>query len=143
MKKVMIIGRSGSGKTTLIHNILYGKSNAKKTQSIERLHNLIDTPGEYIENPRLYRAILLTSYDVDSVVLVIDSEEDSSIFPPEFASAFNREVIGVVTKIDKKKEFCRAVEFLKKAGVKKIYYTSSKDLTTIEELKNYLLEEGV
>lgn len=139
----MIIGRSGSGKTTLIHNILYGKSNAKKTQSIERLHNLIDTPGEYIENPRLYRAILLTSYDVDSVVLVIDSEEDSSIFPPEFASAFNREVIGVVTKIDKKKDFCRAVKFLEKAGVKKIYYTSSKDLTTIEELKNYLLEEGV
>lgn len=86
---------------------------------------------------------MLTSYDVDSVVLVIDSEEDSSIFPPEFASAFNREVIGVVTKIDKKKEFCRAVEFLEKAGVKKIYYTSSKDLTTIEELKNYLLEEGV
>lgn len=101
----MIIGRSGSGKTTLIHNILYGKSNAKKTQSIERLHNLIDTPGEYIENPRLYRAILLTSYDVDSVVLVIDSEEDSSIFPPEFASAFNREVIGVVTKIDKRRIF--------------------------------------
>lgn len=119
MKKVMIIGRSGSGKTTLIHNILYGKSNAKKTQSIERLHNLIDTPGEYIENPRLYRAILLTSYDVDSVVLVIDSEEDSSIFPPEFASAFNREVIGVVTKIDKKKDFVEQWNFLKKQELRK------------------------
>lgn len=139
MKKVMIIGRSGSGKTTLIHNLLYGRSDAKKTQSIERLNNLIDTPGEYIENPSLYRAILLTSYDADIVVMVADAQETSSIFPPEFASAFNREVIGVITKIDKTTNFSRAEYFLKKAGAKKIFYTSSEDISTVEELKNYLI----
>lgn len=136
----MLIGRSGSGKTSLIQNLIYGENDAKKTQSIERMGNLIDTPGEYIENPRLYRAILLTSYDVDTVILVMDCEEHSSIFPPEFASAFNRQVIGVITKTDKKIGEDKAREFLEKAGAEKIFAISNKDLDSLDELKKFLAE---
>lgn len=138
MKKFMVIGRSGSGKTTLIQNLLYGEEDVHKTQSIERMENLIDTPGEYIENPRLYRAVLLTSYDVDTVILVMDCEEHSSIFPPEFASVFNREVIGVVTKMDKPAGGERARAFLEKAGAEKIFYTSCKAPSNLEELKKFI-----
>lgn len=143
MKKIMFIGKTTCGKTTLAEKLLFGNTTSRKTQAIERLQNIVDTPGEYIENPRLYRGILITSYDMDSVAMVQDVTDENSLFPPEFATAFNREVVGIITKMDLKtmdRQEEIAEEILKKAGAKKIFKVSVYDDNSLSDIKKYIFE---
>lgn len=142
MKKMMLIGRTDSGKTTLADVLQKGYSDARKTQSIERIGMVVDTPGEFVENRRLYRALLITSYDTDVVAMVMDATENHTLFPPNFAIAFNREVIGIVTKVDKDANTDYAVSSLKKAGAEKVFIVSAVSGEGLEELKSYLACEG-
>lgn len=141
MKRMMLIGRTDSGKTTLADVLKKGYSNARKTQSIETIGTVVDTPGEFVENRRLYRALLVTSYDTDVVAMVMDATENHTLFPPNFAIAFNREVIGIVTKVDKDVEADYAVSCLEKAGAKRIFIVSALSGEGLEELKSYLEDE--
>lgn len=137
----MLVGKTTAGKTTLIQHLLYGESSYKKTQSIEFLENFIDTPGEYIELPTMYHALLITSYEAQVILFLIDSHEESSVFPPNFANAFNRKVIGVVTKLDKEGgDYKRAEDQLLKAGVERVFPINYDKPETVEALKNYLIE---
>lgn len=142
MKKVMLIGRTESGKTTLAEVIEKGQAESRKTQSIQRVGRMFDTPGEFVENRRLYRALLITSYDVDVVAMVMAAEESQTLFPPSFAQAFNREVIGIVTKIDQESNTSYAEESLRKAGATRIFKTSAVTGQGLMELKGYLTCEG-
>lgn len=135
---VMVIGTTGAGKTTLIQHLLYGKAHYKKTQSVEYIKNFIDTPGEYIELPHFYRAIIVTSYDADKIVFVQAANEQNSIFPPNFASLFTKEVIGVVTKIDMGGDLERAKKHLTQAGAGAIFVVDYNDETTLTKLEEYL-----
>lgn len=141
MKKIMLVGRTHSGKTTLAENLTYGNALSKKTQSVERVGNFIDTPGEFVEIPHLYRGLLVSSYDADIIILVETADEENSIFPPGFSSAFNREVIGVITKTDKGGDFEKVSENLSRAGASKIFAISNKDMESLKELKDYLFSE--
>lgn len=138
MKKMMLIGRTDSGKTTLADVIEKGYSNARKTQSIERIGTVVDTPGEFAENRRLYRALLITSYDTDVVAMVMDATENHTLFPPNFALAFNREVIGIVTKADISENTDHAVSSLEKAGAERVFIVSAISGVGLQELKSYL-----
>lgn len=143
MKKIIFIGKTLSGKTTLAETLLYGSSKSRRTQSIEKLENIFDTPGQYIENPRLYNGILVTSYDMDSVAMIQDITDECSLFPPGFASAFNREVIGIITKMDLKQSDSQEKhieDVLLKAGSQKIFKVSVKDENSLIELKKYIFE---
>lgn len=137
----MMIGKTRAGKTTLMQHLLYGESKYKKTQSIEFLKNFIDTPGEYVELPSMYHALLITSYEAGIIIFVVDSKEETSFFPPNFAQAFNREVIGVVTKLDQGGDYEQAQKQLVKAGVKKIFPINYGQPETVDALKSYLLEK--
>lgn len=138
MKKMMLVGRTDSGKTTLAEVMKQGFSSSRKTQSIEHVGTIVDTPGEFVENRRLYRALIVTSYDTDVVALVMDVDENHTVFPPNFASVFNREVIGIVTKIDKEISTDYAVSCLKKAGASRIFITSALFGIGLDELKSYI-----
>ncbi len=141
MKKMMLIGKTYSGKTTLCQNINSLNISYKKTQSVEFYGNIIDTPGEYIENKRYYKALIVTSVDVDVIALVQDITDESNLFPPEFASIFSKPVIGIITKIDSKESYEKeneSVEKLKLAGVDRIFKVSSIKSEGIEELIDYL-----
>ncbi len=142
MKKMMLIGRTDSGKTTLADVLQKGYSEARKTQSIERIGTIVDTPGEFAENRRLYRALLVTSYDTDVVAMVMDVDENHTLFPPNFALAFNREVIGIVTKADKTVNTDHAVSSLEKAGAERIFIVSAFSGVGLTELKSYLECKG-
>ena len=48
MKKVIFIGKTGSGKTTLCQKLDELDIKYKKTQSVEKYKNSIDTPGEFL-----------------------------------------------------------------------------------------------
>lgn len=143
MKKIVLAGRSTSGKTTLTQ-VLHGKDiKYNKTQYVKYGSVIIDTPGEYMEDRHLGYALALYSYEADVVGLVCAADEPYSLFSPGCASQCNREVIGIVTKIDKPNAHVeQATLWLKIAGCKRIFYISSYDGEGIKELMDYLKEGG-
>ena len=139
-KRILLIGRTSSGKTTLLEHLLYGSSCCKKTQCVQRVENFIDTPGEYIEIPHFYNALILTSYDADVIILLEEATEEHSVFPPNFRSVFQKPVIGVITKVDQGGTVDRARSHLEKAGVETIFVVDYRKDDALEELEKYLCE---
>lgn len=140
-KKIILIGRSSAGKTTLCQFINNEAIKYHKTQTVEVVNRtMIDTPGEYLERTNYRGALQVTAIDADVIVLVQDSTEDGCMFPPAYASSFAKPVIGVVTKSDLAdgRQIERATEFLKNAGAKDIYITSSVKGLGFEDLLKYL-----
>lgn len=135
----MIIGAIGSGKTTLIQAIKKLDIKHRKTQVLEYYDNIIDTPGEYLENRRFYNALITTSFNCDLILLIQDSTSKRCIFPPNFASIFNKPVIGIVSKIDIAfKDIDYSINCLKLAGVDKIFQVSSLKGMGLENIKGYI-----
>lgn len=139
MKKLLLVGKVGSGKTSLIQGLQGDELISRKTQAVTFNGMFIDSPGEFLENRRLYPALLASAMTCDVVGLVQDATGINSMFPPRFASMFKKEIIGIVTKIDKESSNPeRAEKFLRWAGATEIIRTSSLDGTGLDLLKLYL-----
>lgn len=139
MKKMILVGRSESGKTTLTQALRGNKIQYHKTQYINYHDIIIDTPGEYAENKELARALALYSYEADVVGLLISSTEQYSLYGPCITAQANREVIGIVTQIDRPDAMPdRARRWLSLAGCKKIFFVSAKTGEGIAELLEFL-----
>lgn len=141
MKKIMLVGRTGAGKTTFCQ-ALYGQElSYQKTQAVEVVNGAIDTPGEYLENRRLYRALIVTAADADLIVLLQDCTDEQCWFAPEFAGMFGKPAIGLVTKTDlaaDERALREAEEKLLLAGCQRIFHISSKEQTGIDEVRAYI-----
>ncbi len=137
MKKTLLVGRHGVGKTTLKQVLRGEKPMYVKTQSMEYGDWLIDSPGEYAEVHGLNAALAIYSYEAEVVAMLISSDDDYSLFPPNCASMINRDVIGVVTKIDRGSPG-RAENWLRLSGCKRIFLVDSISGKGIRKLKSYL-----
>ncbi|MEA3544015.1 MAG: EutP/PduV family microcompartment system protein [Thermodesulfobacteriota bacterium] len=136
MQKILLIGKTGSGKTSLIQGLQDQKIIHKKTQAITFSGMFIDSPGEFLENRRLYPALMTSSVGCNIVALVQDSTVINSVFPPKFSSMFKKRIIGIVTKVDKESSHPeRAEKFLRWAGAEEIIRTSAIDKTGLEQLR--------
>jgi ethanolamine utilization protein EutP len=143
MKKIILMGRSEAGKTTLTQALKGEKITYNKTQYINYYDVIIDTPGEYLQTGKLGRALALYSYEADVVGLLASSTEPFSLYPPNITSMVNRDVIGIVTKIDKDEgDRGRATRWLKNAGCKTIFYVNSKTGEGVADILEYLREPG-
>lgn len=142
MKKVMVIGAVGSGKSTLVKALFGENDPAAKTQSLVYRDWLIDTPGEYSENPLYYRSLMATSLEAAAVLLVHDATRERNYFPPGFANGFPVPAIGAVTKIDHSKADVERGKALLRQSLPggDIFLTSATSLQGIEELKRRLHE---
>ena len=139
MKKLILMGRSGCGKTTLTQALRGQELEYQKTQSIEFGGFLIDTPGEYAENHVLGRALALYAYEADIVGLLCSSTEDYCLFPPCVTNQCNREVIGIVTQIDRiDANPDRAESWLRLAGCRTVYRVSSRTGEGISDIISHL-----
>lgn len=142
MKKVLLVGKTGSGKTTLIQKLRSESVRYSKTQAITYRGTFIDSPGEFLENRRFYSALLTSSLQCDLIALVQDASMGHSNYPPRFASMFNKQVIGIVTKTDKEKSDPRRAEkFLRWAGADIVFRTSAVAEQGLEQLKEYLAQD--
>ena len=138
----MFVGRVGAGKTTLTQRLRGEKIHYYKTQYVHYGDLIIDTPGEYTERANLAGALALYAYEADVVGLVLSADEPYSIFNPNLASIVNREVIGLVTGIDKPRANVeRATRWLKLAGCKRVFALSSYTREGIDELLDFLCED--
>lgn len=133
------MGRTGCGKTSLTQAIRGKKVEYHKTQYINYHDVVIDTPGEYAENHHLARALALYSYEADVVGLLLSATENYSLYSPNITCMANREVIGVVTKIDREDaDADRAERWLRLAGCKNVFRLSSHTGEGIENLLDFL-----
>ena len=137
MKKTLLVGRHGVGKTTLKQALRGETIRYEKTHYMLYEDWLIDSPGEYAEVHGLGAALAIYAYEAEVVALLIAADEDYSLFPPNITCMVNREVIGVVTKIDKAPP-TRAERWLRLSGCNKIFPINSHTGEGIEELKAYL-----
>lgn len=141
MKRIMLIGRTGAGKTSFCQALNNQELEYKKTQAIEILDNAIDTPGEYVENRSLYRALVVTAADADMMVLLQDCTDMQTIFAPGFTGMFGKPAIGLVTKIDladSPDQVQEAEEKLALAGCERVFHTSNTLRSGIGEVQQYI-----
>lgn len=143
MRKIVLMGRSEAGKTTLTQALKGEKFEYHKTQYVNNFDVIIDTPGEYAQTKGLGHALALYTYEADIVGLLCSATEPYCLYPPCCTPMANREVIGIVTKIDVEGgEPDRAKRWLELAGCKKIFFVNSKGNVGVPELLEYLREEG-
>lgn len=142
MKRIMLVGRSEAGKTTLTQALMGRDIKYEKTQYIEYGNLIIDTPGEYIQTKELGSGLAVYSYESDVIGLLISATEPFSLYPPNITGQVNREVIGIVTKIDKEDANPEQAErWLKLCGCKKIFKVSSYTGEGIHELLAFLTKK--
>ena len=141
MKKLILIGRVAAGKTTLTQALNGEDIHYYKTQYINYLDTIIDTPGEYTELRQTSGALALYAYEADVVGLVLSANEPYSIFSPCITSLVNREVIGIITGIDKPDAHPDRVEgWLRLAGCKKIFPVSAYTGEGLDRLVEFLAD---
>lgn len=143
MKKIVLMGRSESGKTTLTQAMKGEKIHYHKTQYVNNFDVIIDTPGEYAQTKNLGHALALYTYEADVVGLLCSSTEPYSLYPPCVTSCCNRDVIGIVTKIDAPNgDPDRAERWLRLAGCRTVFRVNSKSWEGIPDILMYLREPG-
>lgn len=135
--RALLIGAIRAGKTSLTQALLGKNVQPYKTQSLLYYDWIVDSPGEYTENPLYYKSIMTTALEVTHVLFIQDATKSNSIFPPSFSTGINKLIIGVVTKCDHEKaDVQRAVHHLKRAiKTGPIVLTSAHENQGIQELK--------
>ncbi len=143
MKKIILMGRSECGKTTLTQALKGKKIQYHKTQYVNYFDVIIDTPGEYVQTKNLGGALAVYSYEADVVGLLLGAHEPYSLYPPNITCMANRDVIGIVTQIDRPNANPEQAErWLRLAGCKTIFKVCSKTGEGIPEILEYLREDG-
>ncbi|MBS9776029.1 MAG: EutP/PduV family microcompartment system protein [Fusobacterium sp.] len=139
LKKVMLIGRTGCGKTTLTQKLNNEEVCYRKTQAVTYKSKIIDTPGEYVETKVYYRSLLVLSADAGTIVLIQAANDEDTIFPPNFSTMFpQKEVIGLVTKIDLHEDASRSERILLEAGASEVFKIGMDDKEGLEILRKRL-----
>lgn len=138
----MLVGPVGGGKTTLF-KALYGRlDEVRKTQSIEfEYDGNIDSPGEFINIPRMYHAFIQTASDIDTIVYVHPSDELEFRSPPGLLFVYpNKRHVAVISKADLPNTQPDEVEaMLRKNGFgDPIFRVSYQDKKSIRALRQFL-----
>lgn len=145
MKRFMLVGQTRCGKTSLCQALYDMPLEDRKTQAVELFAAAIDTPGEYLENRRFYRALLMSAVEADAVVLMQDCTDDTSMFAPGFASMFSgKPVIGIVSKIDlgTPEQIAASRQILEDAGCATILQVSSVTGEGLDAVRSEMAEGG-
>ncbi|MDH0292088.1 ethanolamine utilization protein EutP [Pseudomonas sp. GD04087] len=140
-----LVGGVGAGKTTLF-NALRGRDEAaRKTQALDYDPcGALDTPGEFVSHPRLYRALITSTDDVDVLVYVHPADSNECRLPPGLLDIHaGKRVLAVISKCDLPGVDLPAVEsLLRRHGIEGPFvHTTRDDPASIERLRQ-LLSEG-
>ena len=139
MRKILLAGRVGCGKTTLTQALRGESIHYHKTQYINHYNVVIDTPGEYAESRFLAHALALYSYEADVIGLLLSATEPYSLYSPNITPLANRDVIGIVTQIDRPQAVpARAEAWLRLAGCQRIFFVDAVSGKGVADILAYL-----
>lgn len=143
MKKLILVGRSEAGKTTLRQALKGEKIHYHKTQYVNRFDAIIDTPGEYIQSKNLAAGLAMYTFEADVVGILMSAIEPYSLLSPACTPVCNREVIGIVTKINHPNARVDMAEmWLRLCGCRNIFFVDSKTGEGVWKILEYLREPG-
>ena len=143
MKKLILVGRSEAGKTTLSQALKGEQIHYRKTQYVNRFDVIIDTPGEYIQSKNLAAGLAMYTFEADVVGLLMSATEPYSLLSPACTPVCNREVIGIVTKINHPNARADMAEmWLRLCGCRDIFFVDSKTGEGVWQILEYLREPG-
>ena len=143
MKKIILVGRSEAGKTTLTQALKGEKIHYNKTQYVNCFDVIIDTPGEYLQTKNLGSGLAMYTFEADVVGMIMSATEPFSLYPPAVTPVCNRDVIGIVTKINSSHANVRqAEEWLRLAGCRTVFYVDSATGEGVWQILEYLKEDG-
>jgi ethanolamine utilization protein EutP len=137
-----LVGGVGAGKTTLF-NALRGCAEApRKTQALDfDLCGAMDTPGEFFSHPRLFRALITSTDDVDTLVYGHPANARACHLPPGLLDIHSgKRLIGVISKCDLADADPDAAEVLLRShGIHgEILRVAQDEPTSIERLRQVL-----
>lgn len=139
MPKILLMGGTGSGKSDLVRVLSDGQYSPRRLMAVEHCGPFVNTPGEFLENRRFYPALITTAAECDMVLMLVNAAHASCLIPPQFATMFNRTVLGVVTRADAPQANVeRARRFLQGAGVRTILVTDFESGRGVPELRAVL-----
>lgn len=142
MQRYALVGGVGAGKTTLFNALCGRKEAPRKTQALDfDLCGAMDTPGEFISHPRLYRALITSTDNVDTLVYVHAANERECRLPPGLLDIHSgKRLIGVISKCDLADADPDAAEHLmRRHGIRgDILRITRDDPTSIERLRQVL-----
>ena len=135
LRSTLWVGSTYSHVETVVQCLLSGKKTLPRPMAVYREGNCVLTPGEYIENPWYFSALLVSSYDVDTVVLGYRLGEPFNPYPPATAGAFNRNVVGVVIMNDAldTSQIGESVRLLRLAGANDICVVTESEEDIAEQ----------
>ncbi len=143
MRRIILVGRSEAGKTTLTQALKGEKIHYYKTQYINCFDVIIDTPGEYLQTRNLGSGLAMYTFEADVVGLLMSATEPFSLYPPAVTPVCNRDVIGIITKInDNHANVAQAEAWLRLAGCENIFKVDSQTGEGIWQILEYLKEDG-
>ena len=143
MKKIILVGRSEAGKTTLTQALKGEKIHYNKTQYVNCFDVIIDTPGEYLQTKNLGSGLAMYTFEADVVGMIMSATEPFSLYPPAVTPVCNRDVIGIVTKINSPRaNLAQAEGWLRLAGCRTIFKVDSATGEGVWQIIEYLREDG-
>lgn len=116
--RIMLVGERHSGKEGLISLLTGGQWRSRRVLAVEFCGVFVNTPGEFLENRRFYRALITAAMGCSLICFLQNARSRTSLFPPRFARMFNCATLGIATACqapDASPE--RAVRFLNAAGL--------------------------
>lgn len=131
------MGANGSGKSRIVE-CLTGQTLPSKHMSITYIGPCILAPSEFLENHYFYTSLITAAVDSTIVVMVQNALHTTSVFPPLFATAFTRRILGVITNSQAPEARPDlAQRFLHSAGAREIVsvdFPQSKGLDMLRQL---------
>lgn len=101
-QRYVLVGPVGAGKTSLFNALNDDYSLALKTQAVAfDQQGGVDTPGEFFNHPRLYRALISTTTEAETIIYVHAADDPVCRLPSGLLDVYhNKQVITVITKVD-------------------------------------------
>lgn len=98
----VLVGDVGCGKTALTLALLESDEKVLKTQAVVfHASHVVDTPGEFVNRPAYYGALLSTIVDISTIVYLQPANSKAFSLPPGLLHVYpKKRVVGVVSKTD-------------------------------------------
>ncbi|UYZ83660.1 ethanolamine utilization protein EutP [Entomomonas sp. E2T0] len=144
-QRYVLVGPVGAGKTSLFNALNDDYSLAVKTQAVAfDQQGGVDTPGEFFNHPRLYRALISTTTEAEAIIYVHAANDPICRLPTGLLEVYqNKRLITVITKIDLPNVDVPAIkQMLLEHGLKEpIFEICTQDPTSVQALATFLEQD--